>query len=51
MMLEDLFNAPNAKQIRDKVYRDSKKDQNSLKLNNIADEVLENNINVPKWGK
>ena len=40
MMLEDSINAPNAKQIRDKVYRDYKKDQNSLKLNNIADEVL-----------
>ena len=36
MMLEDSINAPNAKQIRDKVYRDSKKDQNSLKLNNIT---------------
>jgi hypothetical protein len=30
----------NAKQIRDKVYKDSKKDQTNLKLNNIADEVL-----------
>ena len=36
MMLEDSINAPNAQQIRDKVYRDSKKDQNSLKLNNIT---------------
>ena len=40
MMMDDSLNAPNAKQITDKVYRESKKDQNNLKLTNIADEVL-----------
>ena len=39
-MMNDSVNAPNAKQITDKVYRESKKDQNNLKLTNIADEVL-----------
>lgn len=41
MLLDDSVNAPNAKQIRDKVFRDSKKNQGgNLKLTNIADEVL-----------
>ena len=40
MLLNNSVNAPSAKQIRDKVYRESKKDQNNFKVNNIADEVL-----------
>ena len=41
MMLDDSINAPNAKQIRDKVYRDTKKtDSGQHKLHNVADEVL-----------
>lgn len=39
MMLDDSMNAPNAKQIRDKVYWESKKEDNP-KLHNVADEVL-----------
>lgn len=39
MRLNDSMTAPNAKQIRDKVYRESKKEDNQ-KLHNVADEVL-----------
>lgn len=40
MMMDDSLNVQNAKQITDKVYRESKIDPNNLKLTNIADEVL-----------
>ena len=41
MMLDDSINAPNSKRSRDKVYRDTKKNDNGQpKLHNIADEVL-----------
>lgn len=39
MMLDNSMNAPNAKQIRNKVYWESKKEDNP-KLHNVADEVL-----------
>ncbi|XP_052699373.1 uncharacterized protein LOC128176881 [Crassostrea angulata] len=41
MMQNDSINAPRAKQIRDKVYRETKKtDSENFPLHNIADEVL-----------
>ena len=42
MMLDDSINAPNSKQSRDKVYKDTKKknDNGQPKLHNFADEVL-----------